>query len=586
MKALLSLAVLFFLAACVAPENDKPGAVSAGAASRPAWDKGAMVATANAHATDAAIEMLNRGGHAVDAAIAAHAVLGLVEPQSSGIGGGAFMLVFEHGDRSLVFHDGREVAPAGASVDMFMKNGEVMGFLEAWQSGLAVGVPGTIALYEAAHKEHGKLAWSELFEPAIRLADSGFMVSPRLAGFLPRVAQMGRLDENPDTAAYFFPNGKPLEIGYLRKNPEYAKTLHRVAKEGSVAFYSGDIAQQIVAAAQAPPNPGTLTTTDIANYRVARRAAICGGFRKDRICTTTPPSSGPAQIMIAGIYDQLALDADDQSDRVAAFIAAQRLAYADRDHFFGDPDAVEIPLQELVDPAYLKHRAEQRVAPSAIPVHGDPVAFSNGQASATLWGADATGEVPGTSHLSIIDAKGNAVAMTATVEAPFGSSRWAAGFLLNNQMTDFSREYNPEEPTTANAIAPGRRPRSSMSPTMVFSADGNLRMVTGSPGGNSIPAYVAKSIIGVLDWGLTAQQAVDSPNLVARGRQVRVEVSVEGGHAIADDLKARGYDVQERDGENSGLHVIVVNSDGLDGAADKRREGTVKSIPAVPKNEL
>jgi gamma-glutamyltranspeptidase/glutathione hydrolase len=242
---------------------------------------------------------------------------------------------------------------------------------------------------------------------------------------------------------------------------------------------------------------------------------------------------------------------------------------------------VEIPLEDLVAPAYLKHRAQQRFAPAQMPTHGDPAAFFKRAASAVHWSADTTEEVPGTSHLSIIDGDGNAVAMTATVEAPFGSSRWAAGFLLNNQMTDFARDYHPGERPKANAIAPGRRPRSSMSPTMVFDADGNIRMVTGSPGGNSIPAYVAKSIIGVLDWDMTAQQAVDSPNLVARGEKVRVEISVEGGQAIADDLKLRGYDVQEREGENSGLHVIVVDADGLDGAADPRREGTVKSLPPV-----
>ena len=284
--------------------------------------------------------------------------------------------------------------------------------------------------------------------------------------------------------------------------------------------------------------------------------------------------------MIAGLYDHLSADAENQADKVAAFIDAQRLAYADRDHFFGDPDAIDIPLQDLLDPAYLQHRAGQRVAPAATPQHGDPAAFFNRQAALNEWAADTTEEVPGTTHLSIIDGEGNAVAMTATVEAPFGSSRLVGGFLLNNQMTDFAREVPKDGRPVANAIAPGRRPRSSMSPTMVFDAEGELRMITGSPGGNSIPAYVAKSIVGVLDWNLSAQQAVDLPNLVARGEKVRVEVVDGVGQDIADDLKTRGYNVQEREGENSGLHVIVVNPDGLDGAADKRREGTVDRIPA------
>ena len=571
-----SLLLAIFLAACNAP-----GASNSNSAATPAngWDKGAMVATANPHATDAAMQMLKKGGHAVDAAIAAHAVLGLVEPQSSGIGGGAFILVFEADDASLVFYDGREVAPAGASADMFMRDGEAMKFVEAWQSGLAVGVPGAVAVYQAAHAERGKLPWQTLFQPAIELAERGFVVSPRLAGFLPRMASYGRLDENPGSAAYFFPGGKPLQAGDLRKNPAYANTLRRVAEEGIAAFYSGELAGQMVLAARAEPNPGTLSVADIENYKPRRREAICGGFRDMKICSATPPSSGATQIMFAGIYDHLVEEGDSQSDRIAAFVDAQRLVYADRDYFFGDPEVVDVPLQALVDPAYLAHRASRRFAPSETPVHGDPLAFRKHQASADRWGADTTEDVPGTTHLSIIDAEGNAVALTATVEAPFGSSRWVGGFLLNNQMTDFARELPADGRPLANAVAAGKRPRSSMSPTMLFDADGALLMVTGSPGGNSIPAYTAKSILGVFDWGMSAQQAVDFPNIVARGEKVRVEVSAEAGKAIAADLRARGYQVQEREGENSGLHVIVVHPDKLEGAADLRREGTVGKLP-------
>lgn len=577
MTRLLYLLTTVFLVACSATG----GKDAASGSARPAWEKGAMVAAANPHATDAAILMLEKGGHAVDAAVAAHAVLGLVEPQSSGIGGGAFLLVYERESGELVFHDGREVAPAGARADMFMRDGKVMGFVEAWQSGLAVGVPGAVAVYKAAHDEHGKLAWEELFEPAIRLAEEGFVVSPRLADFLPRIASYGRIDEHPAAAAYFFPGGEPLAAGDLLKNPDYAETLRRIAGEGIGAFYEGELAQQMAAAAQGEPNPGTLNVEDIAAYRPKRRAAICGGFREVNICTATPPSSGGAQIMFAGIYDHLVDSDDSQSDRIAAFVDAQRLAYADRDYFFGDPEVVDVPLEDLIDPAYLEFRAGQRFAPSAIPTHGDPIGFRNRRASAAQWGKDTTQDVPGTTHLSIIDAEGNAVAMTASVEAPFGSSRFVGGFLLNNQLTDFARQLPADGKLPANAIAPGKRPRSSMSPTIVFDDDGSLLMVTGSPGGNSIPAYVSKSILGVLDWGLTAQQAVDSPNIVARGDKVRVEISVDGGKAIADDLRSRGYTVQEREGENSGLHVIVVRPDGLEGAADPRREGTVRSISTV-----
>lgn len=577
MKRLYITAAIFLLIACLAGQSSIAGAADTASGT---WERGAIATAANPHAVAAAIEMLEKGGHAVDAAIAAHAVLGLVEPQSSGIGGGGFMLIYDHASRSLAFHDGREIAPAGAKADMFMRDGKVLDFVESWQSGLAVGVPGAVALYKSSHDDFGKLAWADLFQPAIRLAREGFEVSPRMATFLPMVASRGRLDDNPATAAYFFPGGKPLEAGHLLKNPEYARTLTRIANEGTDAFYKGEIAEAIAKAAQEPPNAGTLTAADVANYRVTKRDVVCGDFRGMNICTTTPPSSGGAQIMIAGLYDHLIASAKSQEDKVAAFVDAQRLAYADRDHYFGDPDSVGIPFNELLSPAYLKHRATERIAPGAIPTHGDPGLVLRGEPVADLWGPDTTEEASGTTHLSIIDNEGNAVSMTATIEAPFGSSRWAHGFLLNNEMTDFARDYDPDGPPAANEIGPGRRPRSSMSPTMVFDKNGDILMVTGSPGGNSIPAYVAKTIIAVLDWDLSAQEAVDFPNIVARGERVRVEVNVEPGSAIAADLSKRGYNVQERDGENSGLHIVVVRPGELDGAADSRREGTVMRIPA------
>ena len=571
MKHLLSLFALFFLYACSGPEH--PAAEPAGTEARIA-----MATAANPHAVAAAIEMLEKGGHAVDAAIAAHAVLGLVEPQSSGLGGGGFMLVYDSTEESLFFHDGRESAPAGATVDMFMRDGQVMNYFESWQSGKSVGVPGAIALYKDTHDQHGKLAWAEILEPAIRLATEGFEVSPRLANYLPMMAERSRLAKNPGTAAYFYPGGEPLKAGDLLKNPEYANTLTRVAEEGISAFYAGEIAETIVAAAQAEPNGGALTLEDMANYQVMKRPVICGAFRDMQICTSSPPSSGGAQIMIAGLYDHLAANAANQADRVAAFVDAQRLAYADRDHYFGDPDEIDIPLDDLLDPLYLKHRATERFEPGAVPTPGDPGLVLHQDSAAALWAPDTTEEAAGTTHLSIIDGDGNAVSMTATVEAPFGSQRWAAGFVLNNEMTDCAREVPADGSRPANAIAPGRRPRSSMSPSMVFDSEGDIVMVTGSPGGNSIPAYVAKTIVGVLDWGMSAQEAVDHPNIVARGEMVRVEISADPGQAIADDLKARGYNVQEREGENSGLHIIVVHDDSLDGAADKRREGIVREL--------
>ncbi len=578
MKVFTLLVLTLSISAYCAADST-PAAVGPSEQTSSSWTHGAMVSAANPHAVNAAMEMLRQGGHAVDATIAAHAVLGLVEPQSSGLGGGGFMLVYEQDGNALTFHDGREAAPASATADMFINNGALLGYIEAWQGGLGVAVPGTIALYKAAHEQHGNLPWEKLFVPAIKLAQEGFEVSPRLANYLPKMARVSRLDEAPAAAAYFYPGGEALQTGHLLKNPEYAHTLRRVAAEGPAAFYRGEIAEAMVEAALQAPNPGRLALADMVSYRSVKREAICGQFRENKICTTSPPSSGAAQIMMAGIYDHLTVDAKTQEDKTAAFVDAQRLAYADRDHFFGDPDANDIPLQELIDPAYLKHRASQRFAPGATPSPGDPYGFMHPGAQASTWADDTTEEKPGTTHLSIIDAQGNAVSMTASVGGPFGSSRLVGGFLLNNHMTDFARQVSPDGKPMVNAIGPGRRPRSSMSPIIVFDARGDLRMVTGSPGGNSILAYNTKSLLGVLDWGMTAQQASDFPNLVARGKQVKVEISMEPGPAIAKDLRARGYDVKESSGENSGLHTIVVHPDSLEGSADSRREGIVRSIP-------
>ena len=544
-----------------------------------AWNHGAMVSAANPYAVETAIKILEKGGSAVDAAIAADAVLGLVEPQSSGLGGGGFLLHYNYDDNNLTFIDGRETAPGSATFDMFMKDdGNVMDFLEAWPSGKAVGTPGIVALYSTAHATHGVLPWPELFNHAITLAENGFIVSPRLADFLVLAKKRGRLAINSRTKKYFYPDEEPLQIGDLLNNPEYANTLIRIAKEWASAFYSGPIADAIVAAVQEEPNPGGLTLLDLRNYKTIIRPVICGPFRDMNICTTSPPSSGGALIMIAGLYDHLVKTKASQADKVLAFVDAQRLAYADRDHYFGDPDEVAIPLDALLNPTYLKHRASERFDPSGIPTPGNPASIIDTLGSVPIWGKDNTQEEAGTTHLSIVDGNGNAVAMTATIESAFGSQRWAAGFLLNNEMTDFAREVPADGTRLANAVAPNRRPRSSMSPTMIFDRNNQLLMITGSPGGNSIPAYVAKTIIGVFDWGLTAQQSVDWPNIIARGEKVRVEIANDEGKVIAADLTKRGYQVEESLGESSGIHLILVTPKGLDGAADKRREGVVRTI--------
>lgn len=572
-KTPLRLVVLLLLAGCaVVPES---GPIDAETASR-TWPHGAMVTAANPYAVEAAAAVLERGGHAVDAAIAAHAVLGLVEPQSSGLGGGAFMLVYERASGELTVYDGRETAPASVSPELFVVDGEPMNFLAAWQSGLSVGVPGVVALYEAAHERHGRSEWSTLFDAAIELATTGFVVSERLNYLLGRVARVSELDDNPATAAYFYPGGEPLPVGYLRDNPDYARTLRRIATEGASIMYEGEIAEAIAAAVQAPPRPGTLTVDDIAAYRVRVHEPVCGPFRAYRICSAPPPSSGLAQIVIAGLYDRLAGDTGGlDNDALRAFVDAQRLAYADRDHYVADPEHTDVPTHDLYAAAYLDARARERFAPGAPATPGDPGLVLHDQAAAARFGRDTTMPLPATTHLSIVDADGNAVALTASVEAPFGSSRLVGGFLLNNELTDFARDPREGRPLAANAPGPRKRPRSSMSPVMVFDEAGELYMVTGSPGGNSIVAYVAKGLLGVLAWGMSVQQSVEFPNIVARGDRVRVETATAEGERIATLLQSLGYDVQPREGENSGLHTIVVRAQGLVGAADPRREGTV-----------
>jgi len=358
--------------------------------------------------------------------------------------------------------------------------------------------------------------------------------------------------------------------GYLRDNPQYAATLNRVALEGPGAFYSGEIAEDIVERTARPPMAGSMTLDDLAGYEPVTREAVCGAWRKFRVCSAPPPSSGVAQVMILDLYDRFAGDGESTS-RLAAFVDAQRLAYADRDLYVADPGYVDVPVATLIDPAYLERRAAARAAPGE--------AAGPGDAGGSLPGGGDGAEQPGTSHLSIVDAEGNAVSLTASVGAPFGSLRMTNGFLLNNEMSDFSRAPEEGGVPAANRVEPGKRPRSSMSPTMVFDATGELRMVTGSPGGNSIVAYVSKSILGVLDWDLSAQEAADYPNIIARGDTVRVETADETGETIASTLESAGYPVSESDGENSGLHVIVVHPGRLEGAADSRRDGAVAAIP-------
>ena len=541
----------------------------------------AMVTTANPYATAAGVAMLEAGGNAVDAAIAAHLVLGLVEPQSSGIGGGGFMLVHhvESGDTRVI--DGRETAPAGARPDMFLDaDGAPLSHRDRVQSGHSVGVPGAIALYHLAHQTFGSLPWAQLFDPAVRLAEQGFEVSPRLNMLLAQIARYTNIDENPDTAAYFFPDGEPLPVGYLRTNPAYAATLRGVAERGPQAFYTGPVAEAIVARAAQAPLPGALTIDDLAAYQAVLRDPVCGPFRGYRVCSVPPPSSGVAVLQMLGLVEVFAPDgASNDATGWAAFIDAMLLAYADRDHYVADADFVAVPTEALADPRYWAARANDRPAPGSAPRPGDPGAVLHGTPIIDRWALDGTGEVPGTSHLSVIDGAGNAVSFTASVEFAFGSQRMAAGFILNNELTDFASIPSVNGRPVANAVAPGKRPRSSMTPTLVFDPEGALFMVTGSPGGNSILAYTSKSILGVIDFGLSAADAVALPNVVARGLPVRIEQD-RAPAALVEALGGAGYVVDASAGENSGLHPIVVRGDGLDGAADPRREGVATRVPA------
>jgi len=528
-----------------------------------------MIATANPHASQAGLEMLRAGGSALDAALAAQFVLNLTEPQSSGIGGGAFVLHWDEAARRVSAYDGRETAPAAARLDRFLQpDGKPMPIGEAINSGRSVGVPGVLRALELAHAKHGRLPWARLFEPAIRLAEDGFPVSPRLHALI-EADPILRI--NAATRAYFYlPDGSPLPVGYRLKNPPFAAVLRRIAQEGPDAFYLGAIARDIAATVASHPIPGDLTVADLAAYRGVEREAVCGGYRGHRICGMPPPSSGGIGVLaILGVLERFPL-ADlrpGSSGAAHLFAEAGRLAYADRDHYVGDPDFVQVPAAGLIDPGYLRARAKL-VDPAKSMVRALPGSPAGAR---TALGADASVEAAGTSHVSVVDAQGNAVAMTTTIESPFGSRILVRGFLLNNELTDFSLAPDEGGKLAANRVEPGKRPRSSMSPSLVFAPDGAFFMTLGSPGGSAIINYVAKTLVGILDWKLDIQQAIAAPNMGSRNRETEIEegTALEG---IAAALRALGHPVATVE-LNSGLHGIMRTPGGLAGGADPRREG-------------
>ena len=562
------LAVLAGLSSCVTP-TAAPTTVRAEAAEP-------FVIAANPLAAEAGIEVLKRGGSAVDAAIAVQAMLSLVEPQSSGLGGGAFLNHLDARNGKLTIYDGREVAPAQASATMFLKqDGTPLGFGEAVLSGRATGVPGVVRTLAMAHAEHGRLAWSSLFGAAERTAAEGFIVSPRLARMVRSRAPQARA---PDAAAYFAqgPGGRTVESGDRLVNKPYADFLERLAENGVAAFYSGNTAARIVARTRAAPLGGSMTLADLANYRPVKRQALCRPYRIYLACVPPPPSSGVGLLQLLALLERTNIAARGPHDPQAWFLFAEasRLMYADRDRYVADPAFVTVPVAGLLAPEYVAARAR------LIGATAGPPPKAGTPAGAPVASMDRTLEPAGTSHFIVGDAAGNVVSMTTTVESIFGSGRMVDGFFLNNQMTDFSfAPRDAEGRPAANAVAPGKRPRSSMTPVILLDRDGRFAGAFGSAGGNAILAYVAKSMVAAVDWKMPVQQAIATPNLVARGANFQGEVNKFPAEVLAG-LRARGIELKPGQGEDSGVHGVMIREGGrIDGGFDPRREGVVRTLP-------
>ncbi|KEJ95954.1 gamma-glutamyltranspeptidase / glutathione hydrolase [Pseudosulfitobacter pseudonitzschiae] len=534
----------------------------------PVQGKTWMVAAANPHAVQAGADVLAAGGTAADALVAVQTVLGLVEPQSSGLGGGAFLVWYDAASKQLTTLDGRETAPLAATPKRFLDaEGEPLKFYDAVVGGLSVGVPGTPALLATAQAKWGKGNWADLLQPAITLAQDGFDVSPRLAALIAEDAE--RLARFESTASYFLPQGQPLQAGARLTNVAYADTLRTLADDPR-AFYTGAIAQDIVDTVNAAvPAGGLLSTLDFTLYAARERDAVCAPFQGHEVCGMGPPSSGALTVgQILGMLDNYDLGALDPADPQAWRLIgdASRLAFADRGRYMADSDFVPMPTAGLVDPTYLAERAKLLGGDDALPeVSPGTPEWDH----AMLLSDDESIELPSTSHISIVDSYGNVASMTTTIENGFGSRLMVRGFLLNNELTDFSFRTHSDGVPIANRLEPGKRPRSSMAPTIVMK-DGAPALAIGSPGGSRIIGYVAQAIIAHLAWGMDVQQAVAMPHAVNRFGTY----DLEAGTTAADlegPLGDMGFDVKTQD-LNSGLHAIEI-SDGLKGGADPRREG-------------
>jgi gamma-glutamyltranspeptidase/glutathione hydrolase len=575
-KRYLALAFLAYFCPVAFAQDWAPEGNSGWTDKAPVIAKHWMVGAANPHAVEAGYRILQRGGNAVDAAIAVQLVLGLVEPQSSGLGGGAFLLLHDGKGNRLIAYDGRETAPAAAKPDRFMKDGAPMAFHDAVVGGKSVGVPGTVRLLETVHKKHGRMPWAELFAPAIALAEQGFAVSPRLHALLAADRHITQVRARE----YFFgADGKPVPVGTLLKNPAYAETLRRIATGGADSFYRGEIARDIVDTANSQgTNPGDLTLADLAGYRVQVRAAICDTYRGFRVCGVPLPSSGGVTVLqmlkMLEPYDLRAMGPASFWS-VHFFSEAGRLAFADRDVYEADP-AFYTPPSGLLDPAYLRERSALIKADSSMKsaAPGNPPERRVAQKKVALGRGSAL-EFPSTSHISIVDKYGNALAMTTTIEDGFGSRLMTrGGFLLNNELTDFSFVPTDHGKPVANRVEGGKRPRSAMSPTIVYDKAGRVAIVTGSAGGSAIINYVAKTLVAIIDWDLDPQAALALPNFGSRNGPTELERNT-GVAALEPKLRAIGAQVWIAS-QTSGGQAIVRAKSGWIGGADPRREGVVR----------
>jgi gamma-glutamyltranspeptidase/glutathione hydrolase len=536
-----------------------------------------MAAAAHPVAAAAGRDVLRMGGSAVDAAIAIQMVLNVVEPQSSGIGGGGFLVHYDASTKQITTYDGREAAPASATPDLFLDaEGKPIPFKEAAVGGIAVGTPGLLRMLDMAHRNHGRINWSRLFEPAMRIANDGFQVSPRLNKL---ITQEPQLKEYPATAAYFYDqDGNPRAVGAHLVNAPLAETLRTIAVGGADAFYNGSIARDVVAAVQSTgARPGGLTLEDLSGYRAVQREPVCGLYRVYRVCGMGPPSSGGIAVIEAlGVLDRFGIKgfAPNSVGAVHLITEASRLAFADRNRYVADADYVDVPIKGLIEPRYLRQRArlislEQSMG-KAEPGRPEGVSIDLGPRR-----EDSTRELPGTTHIAVVDAAGNAVALTSSIENAFGSRVFVRGFLLNNQLTDFAFTPREGDRSAANRVEPGKRPRSSMAPTIVTDRQGQLVLTVGSPGGSRIIPYVVKTLVATLDWGLDIQAAMNLPHHANLNGPIELERGTPIA-AIAPELRALGHAVEARE-LTSGLHGIAVIRRGesvqLLGGADPRREG-------------